>query len=325
MRTSFINTLHALAEADSRIELIVGDLGYGVVEPFAERFPTRFHNAGVAEQNMTGVAVGLALSGSVVFTYSLANFPTLRCLEQIRNDACYHMANLKVVTVGGGFAYGVLGVSHHATEDLAVLRAIPNLMVAAPGDAFEAGAITRQMVATPGPAYMRLSKAGEPVVHDREPELAPGTSITVQEGTDVTLISTGGLLPVARNAAVALDAEGVSVRCVSMPWLWPFDVDTVMQAGLETGLVVTLEEHSVIGGLGGAVSEVLAELPSHAPVLRFGVPRTFAPVVGTQDYLRALYGLDQPSVVKRVLDACRSGKVRNASAGSGRAVSQLRH
>ena len=316
MRTAFIRTLEELAESDDRLELIVGDLGFGVVETFAERFPSRFHNVGVAEQNMTGVAVGLALSGSVVFTYSLANFPTLRCLEQIRNDACYHRADVKVVAVGGGFAYGSLGVSHHATEDLAVLRVIPNLLVAAPGDAFESSAITRQMVATPGPAYMRLSKAGEPVVHDREPDLRPGRSVTLLEGTEVTLLSTGGMLPVARDAALALESHGVSVRCVSMPWLWPFDSDTVLRAGQETGLVVTLEEHSVIGGLGGAVCEVLAELPSHAPVLRLGVPRTFAPVVGTQDYLRSLYELDQPSVVKRVLDACR----RNARVGARSAL-----
>src|SRR5712691_3932084 len=155
MRNAFFRALYALAERDERIHLVVGDLGFGVVEPFAERFPERFLNVGVAEQNMTGVEAGLALCGAVVFTYSIGNFPTLRCLEQIRNDICYHEANVKVVSVGGGFSYGSLGMSHHATEDLAIMRALPGMVVVAPGDPIEAACATRAVAAYDGPCYLR--------------------------------------------------------------------------------------------------------------------------------------------------------------------------
>src|SRR5207245_8966920 len=165
MRNAFFRALYALAERDERVFLIVGDLGFGVVEPFAERFPGRFLNAGVAEQDMTGIAAGLALCGKIVFTYSIANFPTLRCFEQIRNDVCYHNANVKVVSVGGGLAYGALGVTHHATEDIAVMRTLPNMTIVAPADSIEAELATRALATQSGPAYLRLGRSGEPRVH----------------------------------------------------------------------------------------------------------------------------------------------------------------
>src|SRR2546427_13117639 len=174
MRAAFFRTVLALAERDERVMLVVGDLGFGVVEPFASRFPARFLNVGVAEQNMTGIAAGLALSGKIVFTYSIANFATLRCLEQIRNDVCYHNANVKVVAVGGGLAYGALGSTHHATEDLAILRALPGLVVIAPGDPVEAELATHAVVEYQGPCYLRLGKAGEPIVHPARPKFRLG-------------------------------------------------------------------------------------------------------------------------------------------------------
>src|SRR5437667_4581521 len=165
MRSAFFDTLVRLAEDDERITLVVGDLGFGVIEPFARRFPDRFLNAGVAEQNMTGIGAGMALSGKVVFTYSIANFPTLRCLEQVRNDVCYHAADVKIVAVGGGFAYGSLGMTHHATEDLALMRALPGMVVVAPGDPIEVELATRAVVEHRGPCYLRLGRVGEPCVH----------------------------------------------------------------------------------------------------------------------------------------------------------------
>ncbi len=161
VRNAFLNELHELAREDPRIVFITGDLGFGVVEQFREELPDQFVNAGVAEQNMTGIAAGMALSGKIVFTYSIANFPTLRCLEHIRNDVCYHDADVKVVSVGGGFAYGSMGATHHATEDLGVMRLLPNMIVVAPGDPVEARAATRAVVAQSGPCYLRLGKAGE--------------------------------------------------------------------------------------------------------------------------------------------------------------------
>ena len=306
MRTTFIRTLTELAAADPRIMLVVGDLGFGVVTDFANRFPDQFLNVGVAEQNMTGVAAGLALAGKIPFTYSIANFPTLRCLEQIRNDVCYHKAHVVVVAVGGGFAYGALGMTHHATEDLAILRSLPEMTVLAPGDPVEVAAATWAAAANPGPAYLRLGRDGEAVIHDASVQWTLGKAIAVRRGQHLTLISTGAMLGTAVAAAELLAEEGFRARVLSMHTVKPLDVEAVLAAAQETGLIVTLEEHSILGGLGSAVAEVLCE--SDIPDVRFrriGLPSSFCRVVGDQDYLRKHYGLDPPSVANRVLHLLR--------------------
>src|SRR5262249_53507868 len=259
MRTAFIETLFELAKQDERIMLVVGDLGFRVVTPFMEQLPRQFLNAGVAEQNMTAMAAGLALSGKIAFTYSIANFPTLRCLEQVRNDVCCHNANGSGGSVDGGLAYGSMGVTHHATEDLAVMRALPGMVVVAPGDPVETRAATRVITAYSGPCYLRLGKAGEPNVHQKEIDFVLGKAICMREGRDATLISTGGLLQTMVQTAQRLAAEGIETRVLSMHTLKPLDADAVLAAARETRAIVTIEEHSVIGGLGSAVAEVLAE------------------------------------------------------------------
>ncbi len=181
MRTAFIDELCEITEKDGRVWLLTGDLGFSVLGRFYNRFPERYVNVGVAEQDMTGIAAGLALSGKIVFTYSIANFPTLRCVEQIRNDVCYHEANVKIVAVGGGLVYGAQGVTHHGTEDLAIMRALPNMTVVAPGDPAEAALATRAVVERPGPCYLRLGRAGEPTVHQTSPDFQIGKAITVRE------------------------------------------------------------------------------------------------------------------------------------------------
>ncbi len=301
MRTAFIDTLLALAQNDPRIVLITGDLGFGVVVPFKEQLPRQFVNAGVAEQNMTGLAAGMALSGKIVFTYSIANFPVIRPLEQIRNDVCYHNANVRIVSVGGGMAYGSLGPSHHATEDIAVMRAMPNMLVVAPGDPAETRLAVRALVDHQGPAYLRLGRAGEPPVHQAEPTFELGKAITVREGCDVALISTGGMLHDTMHAADALAEQGVQARVLSMHTVKPLDVNTVLAAARETSAVFTIEEHSIIGGLGGAVAETLMEggvYPRHFK--RIGLNGEFSSVVGTQEYLRAYYGFDSAGIVATV-------------------------
>ena len=189
MRTAFIKTLCEIAAEDERIWLLCGDLCYSLLEQFADRFPTRFVNVGIAEQNMIGMAAGLAMCGKVVFVYSIANFPTLRCLEQIRNDVCYHNLNVNIVAIGAGFTYGAHGYTHHALEDLAILRALSNLQVIAPGDPVETQLITRHLSDNPAPAYLRLGKAGEPVVHIHPPDLQVGRMIPLKPGTDVLMIA----------------------------------------------------------------------------------------------------------------------------------------
>jgi transketolase len=302
VRTAFIRALEEVAGEDDRVMLVVGDLGFGVVEPFAQRFPNRFVNAGVAEQNMTGVAAGMALSGNVVFTYSIANFPTIRCLEQVRNDVCYHNADVKIVAVGGGFTYGSLGMTHHATEDIAIMRALPNMTVVAPGDPIEAAAATRAIVDWPGPCYLRLGRAGEPVVHQSNIDFRIGKAVQLCDGQDFTLISTGGILATAVDVAGRLLELGVTTRVLSMHTVKPLDVEAVLTAARETGAIATLEEHSILGGLGGAVAEVLAEadIPK-VPFTRIGLESAFAPTAGDQAYLRATLGLSSEAVVERLL------------------------
>jgi transketolase len=307
MRTAFIQELFELAKQDDRIMLIVGDLGFGVVTPFMQQLPRQFLNAGVAEQNMTAMAAGMALSGKIALTYSIANFPTLRCLEHVRNDVCYHNANVKIVSVGGGFAYGAMGATHHAIEDLAVMRALPGLVVVAPGDPVEARAATRAVVAYDGPCYLRLGKAGEPVVHPSAIDFQLGKAIRMRDGKDATLISTGGILPNVVRAAARLAAEGIETRLLSMHTLKPLDGEAVLAAARETEAIFTIEEHSILGGLGSAVAEALAEADGiKVPFRRIGVPSAFSPHIGSQEYMQQCHGLTDEAIAKHVAAVLRT-------------------
>ena len=298
MRDIFIRRLTELAQQDRRILLITGDLGFGVLDEFAERFPKQFLNAGVAEQNMTGIATGLALEGHIVFTYSIANFTFMRCLEQIRNDAAYHDCNVNVVAVGAGFSYGQLGISHHATEDISIMRSIPNTVVASPGDDWEAAEITEAITYSPGVSYLRLDKSSPGDLSQPGEQFELGKARMLRDGTDVTLATTGGVLGEVLNAAEQLEAEGVSARVLSVHTVKPLDVDAFRNAAQETGGLITVEEHSVSGGLGGTVAEALLE---EGTVPRFfhrlGLRVGFSSVVGDQQYLRGIYGLDAEAIV----------------------------
>ncbi|HKV83922.1 MAG TPA: transketolase C-terminal domain-containing protein [Ktedonobacterales bacterium] len=299
MRTAFIETLCDVAQQDERVWLLCGDLGYSVLERFAERFPERFINMGVAEQNMMGVAAGLARGGKIVFTYSIANFPVMRCLEQIRNDIGYHAANVKIVAVGGGMAYGTAGYTHHGVEDLAVMRVMPNMTVIAPGDPVETRLATRAVAAHNGPCYLRLGKGGEPVVHTTPPEFAIGRALILRAGADVALLSTGAILPMALAASDILADTGVGAAVVSVPTLRPLDRAAIIRAAVPARLVVTVEEHLTWGGLGSAVAEVLSEESVGVRLLRLGL--TAAPdTVGAQAYLRRQSGLDATGIAEAV-------------------------
>ena len=313
MRDAFTKRLEELAARDPRIFLITGDLGFGVLDPFEKQFPKQYLNAGVAEQNMTGVATGLALEGRIVFTYSIGNFPTLRCLEQIRNDAAYHEANVKVVAIGGGFSYGALGMSHHATEDLAILRAI-GLTVVAPGCDWEAAEAVNAVVEKQGTCYLRLDRtsAGSTVRAGERFEL--GRARVLRSGDDVTLIATGGILGTTLAVADRLQAEnGISCRVLSMHTVNPIDIEAINEAAKETGGIVTVEEHTINGGLGGAVAEACLD-GGAAPraFSRVALREGFSSIVGCQDFLRAKYGLDRKAITVAANAI--------AQAGAGRAV-----
>lgn len=272
MRNTFVNTLVELAKKDRDIELVTGDLGFGVLKPFWEQLPDQFINAGIAEQNMTTVAAGMALEGKTVFTYSIGNFPTLRCLEQIRNDCAYHGANVKIVCVGGGFVYGALGMSHQATEDIAVMRALPGVAVLCPGDLVEAAEATKAIAAYPGTCYMRLGRGGERRIHDRIDHFEIGKALPIHGGERVAIFSTGAIFDEVSDAEAILAQHGIHPAVWTFPTVKPIDRETIAAAAGGFDLIVTVEEHNTVGGFGGAVAEVLAELPSpRARLLRIGL------------------------------------------------------
>lgn len=299
MRTAFIEQLCAIAEKDDRIWLVTGDLGYSVLEAFSDRFPSRYLNAGVAEQNMMGIAAGLALRGKVVFTYSIANFPIMRCLEQIRNDVCYHNLNVKIIAVGGGLAYGSHGYTHHGVEDLAVMSSMPNMAVLAPGDPIEARAATIAIASQPGPAYLRLGKAGEPVLHNSPIDFSLGKAIRMRDGSEFAIISTGGMLADALEATKQLSAAGCSIRLLSMPTLVPFDVVAIQSAASETFGIITVEEHGV-GGLATRTAEVLAAMGAGVPFIPLRLGRDPIRLAASQVEMRSAQGLSVSGILATV-------------------------
>ena len=300
MRNAFLDELTNLAEDDPDIVLITGDLGFGVFEEFERRFPRQYINVGVAEQNMTMVATGMALEGKKVYTYSIGNFPTLRCLEQIRNDVCYHDAKVTVIGMGGGFSYGQLGMSHHATEDLSILRALPNMMVVAPASAAEVRAAMRALYRHPGPAYLRLDKSRV----EEEPESIDfelGRARLMRPGNDVTLVAAGGILQEALTAAEKLADEGIQCRILSMHTVKPLDGEALALAARESRGILTLEENTVVGGLGGAVAEFCLEHSIRPGFFRrVGLDDTYSSVVGDQAFLRQHYQMDSNYLVDTI-------------------------
>jgi transketolase len=301
MRDTFVKTLIDIAKQDKNVHLITGDLGFGVLKPFWEQLPDQFTNAGIAEQNMTSFAAGLALEGKTVFTYSIGNFPTLRAVEQIRNDCAYHNANVKIVCVGGGFVYGSLGMSHHATEDLSIMRALPDVTVLAPGDLVEAEYATRAIYNHEGTCYLRLGRGGEKRIHDKIDDFQIGKAIKIKDGERVAIFSTGAIFDEAMEASEILIEKGIKPALYTFPTVKPIDRATIEECANKYDLIVTVEEHNIIGGFGSAISEVLAELPnSSSRVLRIGLNDKYSSIVGTQSYLRDIYGMSARKIVNKI-------------------------
>lgn len=298
MRTSFINQLLEEARKNDTVFLLVGDLGYHVIELFAQEFPDRFMNVGIAEQNMAGVAAGLAMTGYNVYIYSIGNFPTLRCLEQIRNDIAYHRANVKVVSVGAGYAYGSLGATHQATEEIGAMRVIPNMVVATPGDPVEARAIAKLSANYEGPMYIRLGKAGEKIAHTEESiELIIGdiSPIRLCDSNKTAVLACGNILDAASHQ---IEDESLPYDLYSVPFVKPINVEQ-LKTIVEThpdGLI-TIEEHQMSCGMGSAVIELIndmftnGKIANYPKVKRIAIPDEFVGVVGTQAYLREYVNL----------------------------------
>ena len=302
MRSTFITTLLEVAEPDPNVWLLCGDLGYSVLEVFRDRFPERFCNVGVAEQNMAGIAAGLAHAGKTVFIYSIGNFPTFRCLEQLRNDVCYHGADVKVVAVGAGFAYGSQGYTHHALEDIAVMSVLPNLEVFVPCDPVEVRLATRAMSVSRKPAYLRLSRAGEPILARGDLSDARRPHF-LREGKDVILLTSGAIASNCLAAADILAQEGLHAGVVSFPCLKPFDADFVRRVTGGYRLIATVEEHVLRGGLHAAVVAALASCSTRPPVLGLGVPEPCGKIstAGDWESLLAGAGLAPHAIAQRIL------------------------
>jgi transketolase len=305
MRNTFINTLVDLASVHQDVFLICGDLGYSVLEPFAEKFPDRFLNVGIAEQNMTGVATGLAREGYNVFTYSIGNFPTLRCMEQIRYDVCYHNANVKIIAVGAGYAYGPLGASHHTTEDIAMLRSIPNMLVTSPADAIEAAAIAQLLCTHSGPGYVRINKSGETNIHCSPIKLEIGDMLTIKNGQHILVASTGAI---TEAIAREIEREKLPFSLVSFPFISSLNRRELIRLLGKHEQIITVEEHQLNGGFGSALIEEISDLYSlnlisqMPKVHRLAIPNKFISFAGSQHYLRQIAGINLAQVLPR-LDA----------------------
>jgi transketolase len=302
MRNAFVDELTLLAEENDRIFLIVGDLGYGVIENFEKRFPNQFLNAGVAEQNMMGMAAGLASAGYQVFVYSIGNFPVFRCLEQIRNDICYQELNVSIVSIGAGLSYGTLGYSHHAIDDIGVMKALPGMTIYSPADPIETRLALSSSISVKTPKYFRLGKSGEPNIFETVTSNYPNWT-NLANGNQLLLITTGAITIEAIEAAKCLSSEGIEISVSSVPVLKPFHLDITLVEKHENILVV--EEHSISGGLGSMVSEQIAQNGIRKNLTVLGLPDLVHHELGSQSYLRNHFKIDSPGIVNKVKEMLR--------------------
>lgn len=285
MRTECIDALTAYARNHPDVMLLTGDLGFSVLERFAERLPAQYANVGVCEQAMAGIAAGLALSGHRVVIYSIANFPTLRCLEQLRNDVCYHDLPVTVIAVGGGLAYGPQGYTHHGVEDLGIMAMLPNMVVTCPADPHEATALLPQLLERRRPAYLRLGRSGEPTLHAPATRIKLGEAIWLRRGSDVALLATGPILGRALQAAERLAARGISTSVASFPGIHPLDKAALCEAAETHRAILTIEEHSVEGGFGSRVADALLTAGLAPRFGKFGVTDALRGQIGSQAWL----------------------------------------
>ena len=302
MRDAFFDALAELAAEDPRVWALTGDLGIGLFDPVEEVAPGRVMNVGIAEQALVGIAAGLAYAGQLPFAYSIAPFATSRPHDQIRVDVAMARANVKLVGVGGGVSYGYLGPTHHAIEDIALMRALPGMTVLTPGDPAEVRRATSAAADLDGPVYLRLGKNGEPSLLPDDAPFEIGRAALLRDGDDVTLASTGPMLAEAVDAADRLAAAGIEASVLHYGTVKPFDRDALAECAARTGAVVTVEEHSIVGGLGSAAAEALAEDGVPARLKRIGLRDEFAFAVGSREHLLREYGLTANDIARTALN-----------------------
>jgi transketolase len=301
MRNAFARQITELAQRDERVVLLSGDIGNRLFDDLKVKCPDRFFNCGVAEANMIGMAAGMAMSGLRPVCYTITPFITYRCMEQIRVDVCYHHVPVVIVGTGAGLSYASLGATHHSCEEMGMLRLLPGLAVVAPADAMEVRGALKAALNHPHPVYIRIGKKGEPVIHQTEPDFQIGKAISIREGKDVCLLSAGTMLPVALQTADLLAAQNISAKVVSFHTIKPLDEATLATAFADFKLVATVEEHSILGGLGGSLAEWLADhSPAKARLLRCGTADEFLHETAEQDEAREHFGLTAAAMAARI-------------------------
>lgn len=305
MRKVFLQTLKDFAQKDKKIFLLVADLGVKFFGDFKKIDPRRFINVGIAEANMIDIAAGLAMSGKNVYCYSIIPFLVMRTFEHVRIDLCYNNLNVKLLGTGGGFIYGLEGITHHALEDLAIMRSLPNMTVVAPGDVKETEALARTSIIHQGPIYIRLRRDSEPVVHKDNFKFEIGKGIVVEEGRDICLLASGSMLYPGKGAVEILKSKGLNPALISLHTLKPLDENLIKECSRKYKAIFTLEEHSVIGGFGSAVSEVLVEVRYNGIFKKIGIPDCYSDCIGGPDYLLKKFGLDLKSIANIVLETVK--------------------
>jgi len=302
MRKVALDMVYELAKKDPRVFFIGSDLGAGTLSKFKAEMPDRYFMEGVSEANLIGMAAGLALEGKIPYFNTIGTFITRRCFDQIAIDLCLHNVPVRLLSSGGGMVYAPLGPTHLAIEDMAILRALPNMTIVAPADAEEMRRLMLETLDYPGPIYIRIAKGNDPIVTRPEPPFKIGKAYVMKEGSDALLVTTGITLKRAMDAAADLDQQGVNAGILHMPTLKPFDQKTFLEAAAKPRAIVTIEEHTILGGLGSAVAETIAEA-GYSPSKKFrriGIPDVFPDKYGSQDSLLERYAITSAEILSTV-------------------------
>ena len=300
MRNTIVNLIHDLAKTDKNVYFLTGDLGYSVIDNFLKELPEQCLNLGIAEQNMMGAAAGLALEGKKVFVYSIVPFVTMRCMEQVRTDVALQNLDVIIIGVGGGFAYGTLGPTHHAIEEVAMMRAIPRMKIVCPSDPASAKVLGAQVLKLSGPTYIRLNRGGEPALYKDATEVKFGKGFVLKDGNEVCILSNGAITQQALQAADKLEQDGISTEVVDIATVKPLDEALILDRIKNRKLVVTVEEHNILGGFGSAVAEVVAEHSNKAIFKRIGVNDEYKETYGNQEFMREQNGLSAEKIYEKI-------------------------
>lgn len=304
MRSTYLNTLYKLAKKDSRVVSLVADNGLIVYDDFRRDFPERYFNFGIAEGNMVAAAAGMASCNMIPYCYTINAFLAYRSYEFIRDDVCLQNQNVKIVGIGTGLAYSTLGPSHHTTEDIALLRSLPNLTVFSPATRTEVKWMMKESYEINGPVYIRLGNNMEDY-YEGESNFVLGKPAVIQKGTDITIMTTGPILNEVMKVAKALMQEGIYAEVISVHTLKPFHNEAVAEMAVATGKLVVVEEHTVIGGLYAAIAEALTACNKMVPILMIGLEDQFAVGYGTLEEVRTANGLDSDSIYDKIMKFIR--------------------